>query len=335
MPDPHDILFSAIPELELLLADPRLADPRLEKEERNRARRDAASRFSTRAVEVVASACGAAGVTLDPAPGGVLSRARDFLQRQVGALWERMEGATPDEIRSEVERLLLILWRKCERASRGGALTPEEQKNFSSLTDAYHQRLVRCVAGWLRRSAKNHAGATASGVAQSVWQSLMAWHADEFSLSDPESAWAVMVELAERHCERWNKRGQRHPVASLDAPAGGRGGAEAEPLGAQLAATEPPTEDALLYRELRLCLENAGEAPAGASQPAEPAQEGGAAVEDGIGLCRRLTPRQRQVLMLKLLNKTATEIAEQLHITQAQVNYTWKTVKDEARSLAS
>jgi hypothetical protein len=146
--------------------------------------------------------------------------------------------------------------------------------------------------------------------------------------------WRLLVELGERHCEKWNKAAQRHPQDSLDAPAGRPGDDGAGPaVAAGPEAPGRPVEDEVILREC-IDLLQAVEAAPGVGGPAV---EHLAAIlpdtDEGIGLWKRLTPRQRSVLALKCFDRTAAEIAAVLDVTQAQVNYAWSGIGETAREM--
>src|SRR4051812_5826947 len=88
--------------------------------------------------------------------------------------------------------------------------------------DRYAHDVIRAVSRRLRRRPAVTVGADA--VAQSVLLSFFARHvADEVDLRDEGSLWALLLEIAIRHCERWNKRFRAAKRDARPAPVGAGG----------------------------------------------------------------------------------------------------------------
>jgi DNA-directed RNA polymerase specialized sigma24 family protein len=329
--EPREALLAALPAVEQLLADPALTSLERSAKERNRARREAAGHIRALVAEVIRGVYAAAALPLTERESReLLADAHDFVVARVEVVCEQMVATDPPEdVRQELEWLLLVLWRKAVRELRGGTLTADENRAFGPLVQMYKADLVRCVCRRLRWAGRHRAGATDSAVAQSVWASLIKRHVDELPLIseeqnapqfDPDSAWGLLAALAERHCDKWNQRGHRRPVDFVDPTDGDAAGA----------AVAAPVEDAVLTRaclDLLRSVENPSADPAGPTTPTDL----GVVTE----LCRHLTEVERQVLLLKLTKYTAAEIAEVLNVSSAQVNYTWARIKDKLRPMAA
>jgi RNA polymerase sigma factor (sigma-70 family) len=218
-------------------------------------------------------------------------------------------------------------------------LTEQEKAAVADFYERYGDEVIRQVRKYLRRTTRERTAASTSAVAQSVWISLMESHLGEVDLSDEESAWRVLFEaagprfcegLVQKHCEKWNKAAYRHPQTSLEGLAAGTHPDEAAAAGFDPEDDREPAPEVLaLAREcVALCrlLDKADR---------ELAEEAVARVEVSIGLVERLTPREREVLGLKLAGRTRPEIAEQVGITNAQVDAAWKSVKEKARRMGS
>ncbi len=76
----------------------------------------------------------------------------------------------------------------------------------------YIELLVNTVRSKLTERARRGGGATASAVAQSVWQSFLNNHIHKVDLDDPGSAWKLLVEIVKRHAAKWDQRGRGHRV---------------------------------------------------------------------------------------------------------------------------
>jgi DNA-directed RNA polymerase specialized sigma24 family protein len=296
-------LQAALPEVVAVLSDPALTDANPDR--RAAARGEAAAslmRVAARAVDDLLAAERVVGPPAEAARRWVSGAGR-FFADEIDAIAGGQRD--PQAVAAEGDRLLRAVWRRAA-AGRAGELTRQ-----------HHQKLVECVRARLRYAARAHAGATASAVAQSVWASVLGGHIERIDLDDPEAAWPLILRVAVRHCERWNKQGYRHPSAALDAPPAGG----SEPLSASLAdADDRPAEDLILWRACSALLD----------APTAPADLSG--VFDGW---ERLSAIQRQVLLRKLVGFTADEIAESEGVTTAQVNYQWQAAKEQLRQAAA
>ena len=221
-----------------------------------------------------------------------------------------------------------------QAAGVGGrlGLTEEERSRFAWLYEKYQASLVQAVRSRLRLSASQKAGISASAVAQSVWQSFMSNHLEEVDLSDNESAWRLMLEIAERHGERWGRRGRRHPNASIEASATPEADGSVRLADDLADLNEPPPEVAVIFEESISLIEH--QFAVGSSLGAEgigPVAGVVAAHDQGPRLVERLSPRERDVLALKLAVKTRPEIASALKISHAQVDGAWESIRSKGR----
>ena len=100
-------------------------------------------------------------------------------------------------------------------------------------TEQHIQVLTRAAERHLRRQAKDGVGA--ADVVQSVLASFFGRLGNPdpskpaFDFRDEGSMWNWLAKAVVRHCEKWNKRLQRHPRRGLgDAPVAGAGPAPEE-----------------------------------------------------------------------------------------------------------
>jgi DNA-directed RNA polymerase specialized sigma24 family protein len=193
-------------------------------------------------------------------------------------------------------------------------LDPDAQRRVDEWYRAHGEEVVNEVRRWLRK--RTAPVASISHVAQSVWASFIESH---LSAADAEGPLPVLVRAAHRHCEKHNRRQQRHPSPSLDAGDG------FDPEGLNELGPEAQAvlrETATLFQVL--------------SQPdAHDATRALAAAGQGIGLVEILAPLERIVLGLKMVGRTRPEIASEVRLDEREVDAIWKSVKEKGQLLAA
>jgi hypothetical protein len=287
---------------------------------------DRVAAVTDRAVEWVRADFRSRGVPLDDV------RFRAFVGGRLPGLRYEIHRTCTDVLgEASPERLLLLLWEELTSFLSEPSVTEADRTRLESFLDTaseehkkrYMELLVEVVRSRLRRRA-SCVGATASAVAQSVWQSFLAHHLHEVDLDDPDSAWKLLVKIAMRHVNKWDQRGRGARVGgrrvrsvSLDELAPSPG-AETPPTFVEsfADAKHPLPVDEAIFHEYQSFLSEPGEAADGP-----------------IGLAVRLTLRERQVFALKTALLARPEIASVMNISMTQVDWAWKGIQLKAHQL--
>jgi hypothetical protein len=287
---------------------------------------DRIAAVTDRAVEWVRADFHSRGVPLDDV------RFRAFVEgRLPGLRYEIHRTCTGAPAEAPPERLLLRLWEELAAFLSEPCLAEADRARLESFLDTageQHQRrytelLVEVVRSSLRKRA-SCVGATASAVAQSVWQSFLADHLHEVDLDDPDSAWNLLVRIAVRHINKWDQRGRGARVGgrrvrsvSLDEPVPSPHEGTPQTFAESFADPRqlPPVDEAIL-REYQSILSEPGEA-----------------VDGPLGLGTTFTPREREVFALKIALRSRPEIASLMNISVAQVDRAWQGIQLKARRL--
>jgi DNA-binding CsgD family transcriptional regulator len=288
----------------------------------------------------------------------------DFIERAVcPALGQAAEG----DAARVIEKILWVMLKKAARFQRGGSLTAAEQARVAALFVKYQEEVYRRVCKQLRELTVVRTSASQSQVAASVWESFQDRHLDEIDLGvekdekgekdavkllldtanrhideidlgdekdkkkkkekKEKDAVKLLLDAADRHCNRWNRSATSHKQVSLDGMIPGNRETDRSSELNPADTRESMPEEAVLVREISQLFEGL----------ARPDQEAAGQLlahgEAGLGLVRRLTPHERQVLGLKLARRSASQIMAQLGMSRYEVDYHWRQVQEKAAAL--
>lgn len=221
----------------------------------------------------------------------------------------------------------------CNRYSQNGlaaaldpGLTQEERAQVARWYEDHGSAVATEVQRWLRGATKRRTGVSTSAIAASVWASFAENHfVDVLDPTDPQCAWNLLTCAAKRHCEAWNRYGERVKERGSLEELGCRSSEDGSP-------TRFDPEDTRDLDPIAVAVRN--ECLALLSLIGEEAAEGIAQavrrIEGGMELIEQLTPRERQVFGLKLAKKTRSEIAALLQLDHGQVDDVWRSIRRKA-----